>query len=363
MKQALLLFFAACLAFVLCIPALPAVQSFAEETAAAQEIAYPRPNADTVLKSGDKGDAVCWVQEALNRVLGTELTVDGKFGAKTESALRDFQTQQGLSVTGTADAETVSALEAILFPPAETAPAGTDISPPPAETEPALSMKANPDRDHVFKSYWSAYFRCAKLCLGDLPAVGKMLVTTGKWVLIGLGIMILELLIFAILFGGWKNKDAGNGYVYKYLFTFSAEEAGGCASWSIGILLRLVLLFLLISPVIADYAFLRSLYRLGGWKCFFLALLFSAIRAGIALAVYFAARAPVTLLVYLLFALIAFPFRMLWDRLHKRSTVHFADCLPDEEHIGALPTVVSAVLGICLGFFVYLPDLMVFIAK
>ncbi len=49
------------------------------------------------------------VQHALNRQ-GADLTVDGKTGPKTRAALRAFQREAGLPITGLADKETLAAL-------------------------------------------------------------------------------------------------------------------------------------------------------------------------------------------------------------------------------------------------------------
>jgi peptidoglycan hydrolase-like protein with peptidoglycan-binding domain len=50
------------------------------------------------------------LQTALN-TNGAKLTVDGKFGPKTKSALMDFQKAHGLKVTGHPDKETIAALK------------------------------------------------------------------------------------------------------------------------------------------------------------------------------------------------------------------------------------------------------------
>lgn len=50
------------------------------------------------------------VQESL-RDAGHSISVDGVMGPQTKAALRDFQQQNGLSVTGTLNSETVSALQ------------------------------------------------------------------------------------------------------------------------------------------------------------------------------------------------------------------------------------------------------------
>ena len=70
------------------------------------------------LRSGSRGDKVKELQSQLNRHRDATANVideDGKFGDKTETALRAFQAREGLPVTGRADAATLAALEA---PPA-----------------------------------------------------------------------------------------------------------------------------------------------------------------------------------------------------------------------------------------------------
>ena len=51
-----------------------------------------------------------WVQQALNRVLGTQLSVDGIIGTQTRRAIRRFQEQQGLAVDGIVGRQTEAAL-------------------------------------------------------------------------------------------------------------------------------------------------------------------------------------------------------------------------------------------------------------
>ena len=46
----------------------------------------------SVMKSGSRGESVKWVQYRLNE-LGYNLVIDGLYGPKTESAVRDFQTK------------------------------------------------------------------------------------------------------------------------------------------------------------------------------------------------------------------------------------------------------------------------------
>lgn len=64
------------------------------------------------LRKGSKGEEVKTLQKAL-MALGYDLGkwgADGDFGSATESAVKEFQANRGLSVTGIADGETVSLL-------------------------------------------------------------------------------------------------------------------------------------------------------------------------------------------------------------------------------------------------------------
>ena len=72
-------------------------------------VAYsPAPN--SIIKRGDKGSAVRWLQEKLNS-RGYSLTVDGIFGVLTEAAVRDLQEQSGcLAVDGIVGRNTIKYL-------------------------------------------------------------------------------------------------------------------------------------------------------------------------------------------------------------------------------------------------------------
>lgn len=61
------------------------------------------------LSKGSKGEEVRKLQTALNRA-GATLTVDGKYGAKTEQAVRNFQEDHGLRADGLAGDKTMEAL-------------------------------------------------------------------------------------------------------------------------------------------------------------------------------------------------------------------------------------------------------------
>ena len=71
----------------------------------------PQALAYSTVRSGSSGQDVKTLQTMLNKVCNSNLTVDGKFGAKTEQAVRSFQRANGLSADGIAGPQTWSALE------------------------------------------------------------------------------------------------------------------------------------------------------------------------------------------------------------------------------------------------------------
>lgn len=70
--------------------------------------------AKPVLRKGSSGDSVKELQELLNQY-GAGLTVDGKFGAATDTAVRDYQATHGLVVDGVVGAAT---WDSLLYDPA-----------------------------------------------------------------------------------------------------------------------------------------------------------------------------------------------------------------------------------------------------
>ena len=65
-----------------------------------------------ILRRGDRGSGVRWVQERLNRQ-GAALAVDGIFGPATEAAVRRFQRENGLQVDGIVGPRTRAKLYAL----------------------------------------------------------------------------------------------------------------------------------------------------------------------------------------------------------------------------------------------------------
>ncbi|WP_328665402.1 peptidoglycan-binding protein [Streptomyces sp. NBC_00328] len=72
---------------------------------------------------GQKSGCVTELQSLLNHH-GADLAVDGEFGAMTDSAVRDFQSEKGLTVDGRVGPGTKSALYGAVTPPATTPPGG-----------------------------------------------------------------------------------------------------------------------------------------------------------------------------------------------------------------------------------------------
>lgn len=69
----------------------------------------PKLNEDHLLRRGTRGEDVRRMQEALNRN-GANLKVDGILGAKTETAIRQYQRQHHLRTDGVAGPKTLGAL-------------------------------------------------------------------------------------------------------------------------------------------------------------------------------------------------------------------------------------------------------------
>ncbi|WP_051900092.1 peptidoglycan-binding protein [Streptomyces aureus] len=72
---------------------------------------------------GQRGGCVTELQSLLNHH-GADLAVDGDFGPLTDSAVRDFQAEKGLSVDGQVGPNTKAALYGAVTPPSTPAPGG-----------------------------------------------------------------------------------------------------------------------------------------------------------------------------------------------------------------------------------------------
>ena len=364
MKKILLFLLVICFAVLLCVPAAPRIRVSAEEAVLSPVTEYPCPAPDTVLKKGDRGQEVCWVQEALNRVCGSGLTVDGDFGRKTEDALRDFQTRQGLTVSGKADAETVQALQSMLSPPAGAQTGESDANQQDGdETEPLLVLEARPHSGVLLKSYWNAYFRCAGLCVTHLPAFGKMLFSGAKALVIGAAAVLVFILFFSIILGGWKNADAGGGYVYKYLYDYSISEAKGCFGLGIWLASVLLILGIAVSPVIADCHYLSTFYDRHGSVCVGLAVMFMLFRLLAAFIIFKLGRVILAPVLYILCKLLLYPFRLLRDKIKKQRTASLSGLIPKKEQLYTAQDASAVILGICLVYMFFVPVIMAFIAK
>lgn len=69
-------------------------------------ITYIKEDKDEVMKKGEKGENVYFLQTLLN-INGASLDVDGSFGGKTEAAVIDYQRKIGLPANGIVDFTTL----------------------------------------------------------------------------------------------------------------------------------------------------------------------------------------------------------------------------------------------------------------
>lgn len=69
---------------------------------------------DRLLGRGSKGPEVMELQKGLAQLGYTVGTPDGKYGAKTESAIRSFQKERGLRVDGLAGTQTIKELKRLI---------------------------------------------------------------------------------------------------------------------------------------------------------------------------------------------------------------------------------------------------------
>lgn len=67
------------------------------------------------LKKGSEGAQVSYLQQDLNYVMKSGLAVDGKFGNKTDSVLRNFQKKYGLSADGVYAKKTKNKMKTLLI--------------------------------------------------------------------------------------------------------------------------------------------------------------------------------------------------------------------------------------------------------
>ena len=115
------------------------------------------PSAPTdvpVLKNGSVGLAVLRLQEKLTELGYFQDECDGSFGPKTESALREFQSRNGLSVDGIAGARTHECLYSEGAIPWSATPVPTMLpSPTPVPTDSGAVVMSEETRETARKMY------------------------------------------------------------------------------------------------------------------------------------------------------------------------------------------------------------------
>ena len=105
----------------------------------------------TTLQNGDQGDEVARLQQALIDLGYLSGTADGKFGNKTENALRTFQRKNGLAVDGLAGDKTRELLYA-----KQAAKVGTSVTPAPTPTATPTSEKTGTATGNLFNGNYTA---------------------------------------------------------------------------------------------------------------------------------------------------------------------------------------------------------------
>ena len=76
--------------------------------------AAPPPQSDGILRQGSTGNAVKTLQTNLNKVMNSDLPVDGQFDASTKAAVEAFQRKHDLAVDGEYGPRTAAAMKAAL---------------------------------------------------------------------------------------------------------------------------------------------------------------------------------------------------------------------------------------------------------
>ena len=88
----------------------PTPTASAKPTATPEPVAIKLNQPTKVLAVGAKGDDVKWVQYCLKK-LGYSISIDGKFGAGTQSTLKKAQSKVGIKATGKFDIATMNAIK------------------------------------------------------------------------------------------------------------------------------------------------------------------------------------------------------------------------------------------------------------
>lgn len=122
---------------------------------------YPRPTGNPLIQKGAKGDYVRWIQYTLGVQLGYSIGsagVDGDFGSATDSAVIEFQRDNGLEVDGQVGPITITkivekVLEKLNHPDMEVPIISTDAATYTVGDTVHISWKASPDNSDL-EHYW-----------------------------------------------------------------------------------------------------------------------------------------------------------------------------------------------------------------
>ena len=307
-RKAVLFIIAFIMALIPMVCEIPEIGiAYAEETTAVS-IDYPQPSGEPAVVKGDTGDAVCWLQTALNLVSNAGLTVDGDFGANTENAVKAFQETNGLPVTGAADTATIQALAQMTSPheiTQETASEEVIEETASAEMFVYSPFEIEGDRSAYFTTYWKNYFRGAVHYIQNFK-FGTYLIIQNIFVFVRtlfvIGMVILAFWLISIVFPLFAYIMIRFENLLAYLATSLIQVVVACS-------------FILISiaPIISDGKIMYNDFNMEFWGSAWRALLFQVIRLIPCLALYFLS---VSLFAGFL-SVVSYPFVLLAQSIRK----------------------------------------------
>lgn len=271
---------------VLCVNSQMHVTSYflsanAEDTSSYDTIDYPCPDDDSVLEKGSKSEEICWLQTALNMIIGANLEVDGSFGEKTKSAVIEFQSQYGLTADGTVGGQTIKKIKEILSSDTEDS---TDNKILPEEKENQQLGK----KEYKFTEYWKYYYKYSKKLFFHFSELKNEIISKSSFsdVVVSLGIFEAVLLFICFITVTFK--------CYTAIYNDGSEELwvlpifhlnGGCMPTVVFFIVNLI--FLILSPILADIGFLYEYFSLSIRDCVLKAIFFFILKLVVSLFIYF----------------------------------------------------------------------------
>lgn len=281
-------------------------------------IEYLQPSSDSVIKKGDRGDDVRWLQSVLNQVIDADLIIDGEFGIQTEKALIKYQSEYGLETNGIADEATLSLINLMLYQeeitetPA-TEKASVSDSPDANNEQPSETIRPEINRKHPFISYWKEYFVTFKNIIIHFKTTISPALRAGKGfsifsiVLIALALIGMIPVTVMIIYVDSNGMDTGNRKMGTEPLVSS-----GC----LGNAIILILLFALLSPLVSDIIYMKYYFDISIVKAFFISCLYGILRFCISvigfIVVWILFIVLLYILVYIIKLVVGFPSELVY---------------------------------------------------